>query len=105
MLLAAAIVGRSQPSVIEVEFPARPAGQEDVIGLTACCRSNDIDLIYIVSDWKSHAKMGVYDYFELTTLNMAQQGVFGELLHVEGAYIHNLDDSSSVQSSVPADRN
>jgi predicted dehydrogenase len=34
----------------------------------------------------------VYDYFELTTLNMAQQGVFGELLHVEGAYIHNLED-------------
>jgi predicted dehydrogenase len=34
----------------------------------------------------------VYDFFELTTLNMAQQGVFGELLHVEGAYIHNLED-------------
>ena len=34
----------------------------------------------------------VYDYFELTTLNMAQHGVFGELLHVEGAYIHNLED-------------
>lgn len=33
----------------------------------------------------------VYDFFELTTLNMAQQGVFGEILHVEGAYIHNLD--------------
>jgi len=32
-----------------------------------------------------------YDDFELTTLNMAQQGVFGELVHVEGAYIHNLD--------------
>ena len=34
----------------------------------------------------------VYDFFELTTLNMAQQGVFGEILHVEGAYIHNLED-------------
>lgn len=34
----------------------------------------------------------VYDFFELTTLNMAQQGLFGELLHVEGAYIHNLED-------------
>lgn len=33
----------------------------------------------------------VYDFFELTTLNMAQHGVFGEILHVEGAYIHNLD--------------
>ncbi len=33
----------------------------------------------------------VYDFFELTTLNMAQQGLFGEIVHVEGAYIHNLD--------------
>lgn len=31
-----------------------------------------------------------YDFFELTTLNMAQQGVFGELAHGEGAYIHDL---------------
>lgn len=34
----------------------------------------------------------IYDFFELTTLNMAQQGVFGEVLHVEGAYIHNLEN-------------
>ena len=34
----------------------------------------------------------VYDFFELTTLNMAQQGVFGEILHVEGSYIHDLTD-------------
>jgi predicted dehydrogenase len=34
----------------------------------------------------------VYDFFELTTLNMAQKGVFGEILHVEGSYIHNLSD-------------
>ena len=34
----------------------------------------------------------VYDFFELSTLNMAQQGLFGEILHVEGAYIHNLED-------------
>lgn len=33
----------------------------------------------------------VYDFFELTTLNMAQQGIFGEIIHAEGAYIHNLD--------------
>ena len=34
----------------------------------------------------------VYDFFELTTLNMAQHGLFGEILHVEGAYLHNLSD-------------
>lgn len=96
---------------------------------------DDLDLIYIATDWSTHAMMGVYameqgkhvaievpaamsldeiwklidtsertrkhcmqlencvyDFFELTTLNMAQQGVFGEVMHVEGAYIHNLED-------------
>lgn len=32
-----------------------------------------------------------YDFFEMTALNMAQQGLFGEIVHVEGGYIHNLD--------------
>ncbi len=31
-----------------------------------------------------------YDFFELMTLNMAQQGFFGDLVHAEGAYIHDL---------------
>lgn len=99
------------------------------------CERDDIDLVYIATDWKHHADMGVYamehgkhvaievpaamtldeiwrlintsektrkhcmqlencvyDFFELTTLNMAKQGVFGDVLHVEGAYIHNLED-------------
>lgn len=34
----------------------------------------------------------VYDFFELNTLNMAQKGLFGDILHVEGSYIHNLED-------------
>jgi len=93
----------------------------------------DVDLIYVATDWKSHAMIGVqamkdgkhvaievpsamtmeeiwdlintseqtrkhcmqlencvYDFFELTSLNMAQQGLFGEILHGEGAYIHGL---------------
>ena len=28
----------------------------------------------------------------MTTLNMAQQGLFGEILHVEGSYIHYLEE-------------
>lgn len=32
-----------------------------------------------------------YDFFELLTLNMARQGAFGDLVHGEGAYIHDLD--------------
>jgi len=31
-----------------------------------------------------------YDFFELLTLNMARQGFFGDIVHCEGAYIHNL---------------
>ena len=31
-----------------------------------------------------------YDFFELMTLNMARQGFFGEIVHAEGAYIHDL---------------
>lgn len=99
------------------------------------CQRDDIDLVYVVTDWESHAKMGVYameqgkhvaievpaamtldeiwdlintsertrkhcmqlencvyDFFEMTALNMAQQGLFGEIIHVEGAYIHNLEE-------------
>ncbi len=33
-----------------------------------------------------------YDWFEMNTLNMAQQGVFGEVIRAQGAYIHNLVD-------------
>ena len=40
-----------------------------------------------------------YDFFEMATLNMAQKGLFGEIVHGEGAYIHdlrwlNFDDST-----------
>lgn len=35
-----------------------------------------------------------YDFFELLTLNMARQGLFGEIVHGEGAYIHTLLDSN-----------
>lgn len=99
------------------------------------CERDDIDLIYIATDWVHHVPLAVYamehgkhvaievpaaltmeeiwqlintsertrlhcmmlencvyDFFEIATLNMAQQGLFGEVLHVEGSYLHNLDD-------------
>ncbi len=108
-------------------------GSEDA--WKALCERDDLDLVYIVTDWKTHAMMAkyameqgkhvaievpaamnmaeiwdlvetsertrrhcmqlencVYDFFELTSLNMAQQGLFGEILHAEGAYIHNLEE-------------
>lgn len=120
----------------------RKAGLEDVPCYSGTedawkelCERDDIDLVYICTDWQNHAKMGVYamehgkhvaievpaamtldeiwsfintsertrkhcmqlencvyDFFEMTTLNMAQQGLFGEILSVEGAYIHNLEE-------------
>lgn len=99
------------------------------------CDRNDIDLVYVITDWKHHAPIGVYamkhgknvaievpaatslseiwqlintseqtrkhcmmlencvyDFFEATTLNMAQHGLFGEIIHTEGSYMHNLDE-------------
>jgi predicted dehydrogenase len=35
-----------------------------------------------------------YDFFELLTLNMARQGFFGEIVHAEGAYLHDLLDEN-----------
>lgn len=115
------------------EKPTSYHGSEDL--WKKVCEREDIDLIYVVTDWKNHANIGVYamehgkhvaievpaamtleeiwdlintsertrkhciqlencvyDYFEMTTLNMAQQGLFGELLHAEGAYIHYLEE-------------
>ncbi|MFT3945782.1 MAG: Gfo/Idh/MocA family oxidoreductase [Agriterribacter sp.] len=35
-----------------------------------------------------------YDFFELLTLNMTRNGMFGELIHAEGAYLHDLLESN-----------
>ena len=44
-----------------------------------------------------------YDFFELLTLNMARNGLFGELLHAEGAYIHNLSTDYLFNKNAYAD--
>ena len=104
-------------------------------GYEELCKRDDIDLVYIATDWLHHflvAKCALengknvaievpsamnlkecwelinlseqkqkhcmilenccYDWFEMNTLNMAQQGVFGEVIRAQGAYIHNLDE-------------
>ncbi len=103
-------------------------------GYQQLCEREDIDLVYVATDWDHHFPVAqyalqhgkhvaievpsamnlaqiwtlidlvektrlhciilencCYDWFEMNTLNMAQQGVFGEVLRVEGAYIHSLD--------------
>lgn len=52
-------------------------------------------LVDVAEQTRKHCMMlenCVYDFYELTTLNMVQQGLFGEVLHAEGSYIHNLAD-------------
>jgi predicted dehydrogenase len=34
-----------------------------------------------------------YDFFELLTLNLARNGFFGDIIHTEGAYIHDIGKS------------
>lgn len=43
-----------------------------------------------------------YDWFEMDALNMAKNGVFGEIIRAQGAYIHNLDDFWAYYWSNPA---
>lgn len=104
-------------------------------GYKELCARPDIDLVYVATDWEHHFPVAeealkhgknvadevpsamnleecwklvnlsekmqkncmilencCYDWFEMRTLNMAQHGVFGEIIRAQGAYIHNLDD-------------
>ena len=112
------------------EIPDCFTGEE---GWKELCRKPDMDLVYICTDWASHANIAVYamqqgkhvatevpaattvadcwrlvdtaettqrhcimlenccyDEFELCTLNMAKKGLFGEIIHAEGSYLHDL---------------
>lgn len=44
-----------------------------------------------------------YDFFELLTLNMVRNGMFGEILHAEGAYIHDLSKEYLFNKNAYAD--
>jgi len=71
-------------------------GKHVAIEVPAAMTLDEIwDLINTSERTRMHCMMlenCVYDDFELNTLNMAQHGLFGEVLHAEGAYIHNLSD-------------
>ena len=97
------------------------------------CERDDIDLVYIVTNWGTHTPIAVYamehgkhavsevpaavtidecwqlvntaektrrhfmqlencvyDYFEMAEHRMAEEGLFGTIVHVEGSYIHDL---------------
>lgn len=127
-------VAKSQKMLADKGFPpaAVYSGQEDA--WKQLCESDDVDLVYICTDWVHHAPIAkyamehgkhvavevpaantldeiwelidtsektrrhcmmlencVYDFFEMNTLAMAQAGLFGEIIHAEGAYHHCLD--------------
>lgn len=128
-------VASAQEILKEAGLPEAASYSGSTEAYKEMCEREDLDLVYIATDWIHHAPVAlyamehgkhaaievpaamtldeiwqlintsertrkhcmqlencVYDFFELTTLNMAQNGVFGEVLHVEGSYIHNLSD-------------
>jgi hypothetical protein len=44
-----------------------------------------------------------YDFFELLTLNLARNGMMGEVIHAEGAYIHDLSKDYLFNKNAYAD--
>lgn len=42
-----------------------------------------------------------YDFFELLVLNMVRQGVFGEIIHADAAYIHNQIEIAFAKNHYP----
>lgn len=75
---------------------AMEKGKHVAIEVPAAMSLEEIwDLVDTAERTRRHCMMlenCVYDFFEMNTLNMAQKGLFGEVLHVEGSYIHNLND-------------
>ena len=127
-------VEKVQLEILEAKGLPRAAAYSGEEGWKELCERDDIDLVYICTNWQTHVPMAVYamqrgkhvavevpaatslkecwrlvdvaeqtqrhcmmlenccyDFFEMTALNMAQQGLFGEVIHGEGAYIHNLE--------------
>ena len=127
-------VERSKAYLLEEGFP-EPATYTGLEGYKAMCERDDIDLVYICTDWAHHTPVALYamehgkhvaievpaatsldecwalvntaertrrhcmmlenccyDFFELASLQMAREGVLGEILHAEGSYLHNLSD-------------
>ena len=75
---------------------AMEQGKHTAIEVPAASTLEEIwDLVNTSEKTRKHCMMlenCVYDFFEMNTLNMAQQGLFGDVLHTEGSYIHNLDE-------------
>jgi len=71
-------------------------GKHAAIEVPAATSLDEIwDLVNTSERTRRHCMMlenCVYDFVEMNTLNMAQQGLFGDIMHVEGAYLHDLTE-------------
>lgn len=80
---------------VPIALYAMECGKHVAIEVPAATTLDDIwALINMSEKTRKHCMMlenCVYDFFEMSTLSMAQEGVFGEVIHVEGAYHHCLD--------------
>ena len=128
-------VEAAQKTLSDREVPQAAGYSGDTEVYKQLCEREDIDLVYICTDWVHHVPIALYamehgknvaievpaatsldeiwalinmsektrkhcmmlenccyDFFEMSCLSMAQAGVFGEVLHVEGAYLHSLDE-------------
>lgn len=83
-------------SHVPIALYAMEHGKNVAIEVPAATNLKDIWALIDASErTRKHCMMlenCVYDFFEVSALNMARQGLFGEVLHVEGSYLHNLDD-------------
>lgn len=78
------------PMSIEAMKAGAHVACEVPIGLTV---KECWEVVKVSEQTKRHCMMlenCCYDFFEMLTLNMTRQGMFGELVHAEGAYIHDL---------------
>lgn len=70
-------------------------GKHVAIEVPSAMNLNEIwELINLSEKTRKHCMIlenCCYDWFEMNTLNMAQKGIFGEVIRAQGAYIHNLD--------------
>jgi predicted dehydrogenase len=127
-------VDKAQKILEDRGFPKAAGYSGSTEAYKELCERDDVDLVYICTDWKHHVPIALYamehgknvavevpaasslediwalinmsektrkhcmmlenccyDFFEMSTLTMAQKGVFGEIIHGEGSYHHNLD--------------
>ena len=119
--------------LVDHGYPA-PAVYSGPEAYKELCLRDDIDLVYVCTDWAHHVPVALcamehgkhvavevpsanslkecwdlvntsertrrhcvilenccYDFFDMMSLQLAQQGALGEVLHAEGSYHHNLD--------------